>query len=64
MMKANGVDDSVNIRTYVYIENERSHVGFMSGAQNCIPEKQFQIILNVFYQNVSQKKKKCRLQVI
>ena len=32
MMKADGVDDSVNITTYVYIRNERSHFGFMSGA--------------------------------
>ena len=52
-MKADGVEDSVNITTCVYIENERSHVGFMSGAQKCIPEKPLQIILNVFYQNVS-----------
>ena len=62
-MKADGVEDSVNITTCVYIENERSHVGFMSGAQKCIPEKPSQIILNVFYQNVSLKEN-CRLQVI
>ena len=49
-MKANGVDDSANIRTYVYIESERSHVGFMSGGQKCIPDKPSQIILNVFYE--------------
>ena len=48
-MKADGVEDSVNITACVYIENERSHVGFMSGAQKCIPEKPLQIILNVFY---------------
>lgn len=62
-MKADGVEDSVNITTCVYIENERSHVGFMSGAQKCIPEKPFQIILNVFYQNVSLREN-CWLQVI
>ena len=54
-MKADGVEDSVNITTCVYIENERSHAGFMSDAQKCIPEKPSQIILNVFYQNVSLK---------
>ena len=32
MMKADGVEDSVNITTCVYIENERSHAGFMSDA--------------------------------
>ena len=62
-MKADGVEDSVNITTCVYIENERSHVGFMSGAQKCIPEKPLQIILNVFYQNVSLREN-CWLQVI
>ena len=31
----NSVDDSINITTYVYIENERFHVGFSSGVQSC-----------------------------
>ena len=32
MMKTDGVEDIVNMTTCVYIGNERSHVGFMSGA--------------------------------
>ena len=32
MIKADSVEDSVNMTTCVYIGNERSHVGFMSGA--------------------------------